>query len=57
MSATESASIVMVAVFGNFASLGALMFEGDGRRTGGRRLHRRDDRPRGAATGDDEAAG
>ena len=44
-----SAAIVMVAVFGIFATLSSLDFKHDGRRPRRGDPHRRDDRPRGAA--------
>ena len=48
--------VVMVAVFAVFATLGIDRLQADGRRPGGRGPDRRDDRPGGAAAGDDEAA-
>ena len=51
-----SAAVVMVAVFAIFATLSLLDLQADGRRAGGRGPDRRDDHPRRAAAGDDEAA-
>ena len=51
-----SAAIVMVGVFFVFALMPILDMKGDGHRPGGGGTDRRDDRPRGAPAGLDEAA-
>ena len=52
----DERGVVMVAVFAIFATLALHRHQADGRRPRGRRPDRRDDRPGGAAAGDDEAA-